>query len=606
MSEQQTPTNRRDRPSFADEADIDLLVAGLRRFERGEIDAEQWRACRAPRGVYTQRQEGLHMLRVKLPQGIASAVQLRALAHVAGAWSRGLVHLTTRQDVQYHFVRPLDLEAALRHLAAAGITSAGACGDTVRNVVACPFAGVSAGEAFDVTPYAEAVSRYLLRHPLASSLPRKFKVAFEGCGEDHAATAIQDLGFRARVRPEGAAAAKGFAVMVAGGTSTLCTSGALLFEFLPASDVLALAEAVVRVFHARGDRKNRRRNRLKFLVRELGLEAFRTLIMAELARVRREGVPALPFHPDLLPQEAEPTGALRGPAGIAAVAGRVAVGPPGPGSPTVAPDLTPPPCALASFQATNVRPQRQVGFAVVTVAPLLGDVTAAQLEVLAELALAYGDGTVRLGNDGHVHLRWVREEELPALFARLAAAGLGRAGAGSAADVVACPGSDVCELAVTSTRDVARLIEDRVRNTFGDLALMEPLAVHVSGCPHGCSQHHVAAIGLQGSVRKLGGRAVPQYFVLAGGAVDEGGARFATLAGKVPARRAPEAVTRLIALWLAERAEGERAAEFFARVPERVRAAIADLQDLATEDAHADDFVEPGAGSEVQNGERAA
>ena len=215
------------------------------------------------------------MLRVKIPQGIATAAQLRALADVAARWSRGYGHVTTRQNVQLHFVQPADLEPALRLLAGAGITTSGAGGNTVRNVAACPYAGVAPDEPFDVTPYAEAVTRHFLRHPLASSLPRKLKLAFEGCQEDHAATAIQDLGFRARIREERGLVRRGFAVTVAGGTSSLCTSGHPLFEFFPAEDVLVLAEALVRLFHARGDRKNKQRNRLKFLVRELGFESSR-------------------------------------------------------------------------------------------------------------------------------------------------------------------------------------------------------------------------------------------------------------------------------------------------------------------------------------------
>lgn len=590
-------TARRERPTFADQAEIDAFVAELRRFERGEIDAEQWRACRVAHGVYSQRQDDFHMLRVKIPQGIASAEQLRALADVAGSYSRGFGHVTTRQDVQFHYVRPEDLGAALRHLARAGLTTSGACGSTVRNVVACPFAGVSPDEAFDVTPYAEAVTRHYLRHPLASSLPRKFKIAFEGCREDHARTAIQDLGFRARVRVEAGGLARGFAVTVAGGTSTACTAGAPLLEFLPAADVLALTESVLRVFHARGDRKHRQRSRLKFLVRELGLDAFRALVGEELARVRREGAPRLPFDPDAQHRDEAPEGVRPSAPEPAAIAACIASELPEESGapPAVDPDLTQGLRALRAFRTSNVRPQRQEGYSLVTVALPQGDVTAAQLVILGEMALAYGEGMVRFGNTGHAHLRWVRDEDVPALFARLAAAGLGRPGAGSAADVVACPGSDVCELAVARTRDVAWLIGERVRASLGSPALAARLPVHVSGCPHGCSQHHLAAIGLQGSVRKLGARAVPHYFVLVGGAILEGGgARFAKLAGKVPANRAPEAVERLVALWLAERNDGERAADFFAGALDRARTAIADLEELRIDDAR-EDLVASGA-----------
>lgn len=598
MSAIPSPAGARARETFADPREIDDFVAQLRRFERGEIDADAWRVYRVARGAYAQRQDGLHMLRVKIPQGVVDADQLRALAEVAEHYSRGFGHVTTRQNVQFHFVRPADLEPSLRRLAEEGITTAAAGGNTVRNVLACPHAGVAPDELFDVTPYSEAVTRYFLRHPLASSLPRKFKIAFEGCATDHVATAIQDLGFRARVRN----GERGFSVTVAGGTATACTSGALLNAFLPAAELLALAEAVIRVFHARGDRKNKTRNRLKFLVRELGFDAFRALVEEELARVRAEGVPELPFDPDHAPEELAPSHARPAAPSLRAIAARVAAKPPrGPGLPPPATsELAPPPSALALFYRMNVRRQRQDGYSAVTVSLPQGDVTSAQLEVLADLSLAYGDGAVRLASAGTITLRWIPDGDVGALFAALSAAGLARIGPGTAGDVVSCPGAEACRLAVTNTRSVARLVEAQVRTAVGELAQSTPLPVHVSGCPNGCSQHHLAAIGLQGSARKLSGRAVPQYFVLVGGGVGDDGATFGRLAGKVPARRAPEAVQRLVALYLAERAEGEAAGAFFARALDRAKAAIAELEELRVEDARPEDFREPGATGDFQ------
>jgi sulfite reductase (NADPH) hemoprotein beta-component len=581
-----TDVQPRDRETFADAGEITAFVETLRRFERGEIDAEAWRAYRVARGAYGQRQDGVHMLRIKLPQGAVTSAQLRALADVAVRFSRGFGHVTTRQNFQLNFVRPADLEPAMRRLAEAGITTSGSGGNTVRNVVACPRAGVSADELFDVTPYAEAFTRHFLRHPLGDALPRKFKVAFEGCAEDHAAASIQDLGFRARLRADGGAASRGFFVSVAGGTSSLCTSGAALVEFLPAADVLALGEAVVRVFHARGDRVHRQRNRLKFLVRELGLEAFRALVLAELEEIRAGGVPPLPFDPEDPPSEAPPRQARPEAPSPAVLAQRVRAAPvTGPGEPPPL-RLVPEPTegAYAAFARTNVERQRQPGHATVTVSLPQGDARAAQLEALADLAEAYGDGAVRFTSAGHVLLRWVPHAGVPALFARLAAAGLGRDGAGSAADVVACPGDEVCRLAVTSTRPAARRVEDEVRATLGAAALGEKVAVRVSGCPNGCSQHHLAAIGLQGSVRKAGSGVVPRYFVAVGGGSGAAGATFAKLAGKVDAPRVAEAVAALTALYLAERGEGEPAGVFFARSLERARQVLSPFAELAPDD----------------------
>jgi sulfite reductase beta subunit-like hemoprotein len=586
----------RTRATFAETSEIDAFVEQLRRFERRELDAEGWRAYRVARGAYSQRQDGVHMLRVKIPQGLADAAQLRALADVAARFSRGFGHVTTRQNLQLHFIRPADLEPALRRLAEAGLTTAGAGGNTVRNVVTCPLAGVSADEVFDPTPYAEAATRHFLRHPLANALPRKLKIAFEGCATDHVATPIHDLGFRAAVREVGGRTERGFRVTAAGGTSSLCTSGLLLVDFLPAADVLALAEAVVRVFHARGDRVNKARNRLKFLVRAIGEGPFRDAVETELLRVRAEGAPRLPFDPERPAEERAPAGARPPPPSSAEIVRRVTAAPGrGPGlPPEVAPLVDAPLTALDAFRRTNVRAQRQAGYEVVTVAAPQGDLTAAQLDVLADLALAHGDGTVRLAPDGQLHLRWVPRAEVPALFAGLAAAGLVRAAA-TADDIVSCPGAEACRLAVTSPRGAVRAAERELRRVLGRDALTGAFAVRASGCPNGCSQHHLAAIGLQGSARRLGDRTLPQYFVLVGGSVGDAGATFARLAAKVPARRLPDALARLVSLFHAERAPGEAPGPFFARALDRAQAVLAPLEELAAADARAEDFVEPGS-----------
>jgi sulfite reductase beta subunit-like hemoprotein len=591
------------RLAFANEAEIDEFVATLERFERGEITPEAWRAFRLVRGLYGQRQPGdVHMLRVKIPQGVLEAAQLEALADVAERYSRGFGHITTRQNVQFHFVSLADVEAALRRLAAAGLTTREACGNSVRNVTACPYAGVAADELFDVTPYAEAVTRHFLRHPLSASLPRKFKIAFEGCPVDHARTAINDIGWRARVRRVDGRLERGFRVTVAGGTSILPTSGHLLYEFLPATDVLEVAEAIVRVFHRLGDYEHKQRNRLKFLVRALGFARFRDAIEAERAALRsgdgardwqRSAVPAAVTdisEPPERPRVAPP--AVREVAALA-----TSVAPRGPGVQPVVRPLERVDVSLAArWRRTNVRPQRQAGYALVTATVPLGDLTAGQFRVLAALARAYSEGAVRVTPEQNLVFRWVRESEVDALYRRLAAAGLGRPGAGTIADVTSCPGAESCRLAVTRSRGVGRALIEYL-DAHPELEAAAPdLDVKISGCPNGCGQHHVAAIGLQGSVRKVGGRAAPQYFILVGGGLDgDAGATFGRLAAKVPVRRVAEALGRLVALYRAEAAPGEAAPAFFRRVPvARVAAALADLAALDPADARAEDFVDLG------------
>src|SRR5438445_4452881 len=240
----------RTRLSFANEAEIDEFAATLDKFEKGELTADQWRGYRLVRGNYGQRQDVVQMIRVKIQQGVLDAPQLQALADVADTWSRGFGHITTRQNVQFHFLQPHDVALAMRRVAEAGLTTREACGSSVRNITGCPYAGVAADEVFDVTPYAETLTRYLLRHPLSSSLPRKFKIAFEGCADDHVALGIHDLGFRAVVAPDGG---RGFRVTAGGGTAIMVTNAGLLHEFLPASEVFRVADAVIRVFARLGD-----------------------------------------------------------------------------------------------------------------------------------------------------------------------------------------------------------------------------------------------------------------------------------------------------------------------------------------------------------------
>ncbi|HET8540339.1 MAG TPA: nitrite/sulfite reductase [Anaeromyxobacter sp.] len=587
------------REPFTHRSDVDEFVEMLGRFERGELGAEAWRQFRLLRGTYGQRQADVHMQRIKLPQGVLSAEGLEAIADVSEAHSRGFAHVTTRQNVQLHFVTARGAEEAMRRLAEAGITTREACGNSVRNVTACPLAGVAPDEVFDPTPYAEAFTRHFLRHPLSSSLPRKFKVAFEGCPVDHAATSIHDLGFVARLGADGR---RSFLVRAAGGTATVPVSGAVLAERLPAGDLLELAEAVVRLFHRRGDRVRRHANRMKFLVRELGFDGFRAEVEAERARVRAEGAPGLPFDPESPPEPRAPAARLAPPSPERIAARVRSQAPRGPGVvPPVAPALRPDGSALAAFARTNVRGQRQAGFVTVHVVLPLGDVTSAQLRVLADLARAYGDGEARLTREQDVVLRWIRREHVPALHARLAAAGLARDGAGTAANVTSCPGAESCKLAVTQSRGLGRLLEAHVPERPHLASAAPGLELKVSGCPNGCGQHHVAAIGFQGSARKVAGRAVPQYFVLVGGGLGAGGARFGRLAAKIPARRVPEALERLVALYRAERGEGEDAPSFFARVdPARARAALADLAELAPEAVRPEDLVDLGESAEFR------
>jgi sulfite reductase (NADPH) hemoprotein beta-component len=506
-------------------------------------------------------------------------------------------------------VKVHDAERAMRRLAEVGLTTREACGNSVRNITGCPYAGVAGDEVFDVTPYAEALTRYFLRHPLSSSLPRKFKIAFEGCPTDHAATAINDIGWRA-VERDGR---RGFRVAVGGGTAILCRSGAVLVDFLPVEDMLSVAEAVLRVFQRLGDFEHKARNRMKFLIKALGWEKWREEFDRALAEVQAEGAIPLPFDPENPPKETPPpwqhpvAPSVEEARGIVE-AGRVR----GPGiTPQPRPALPILDARYEEWRRTNARPQKQGGYATVVVPVPLGDLTAAQMRLAADLAHSYGDGAARVTLEQNLVFRWVRTDEVSRLYQRLAAGGLSDSGAETVGDVTSCPGAESCRLAVTQSRGLGRLLGEHLRSVPELARTAEDLNIKISGCPNGCGQHHVAGIGFQGSVRRLGDKVVPQYFLMVGGGLGDDGARFGRLAAKIPVRRVTEALERLLTLYREEGAESETATDFFGRleVP-RVKVLLADLETITPEDAVPEDYIDLAEDAqykmEVQEGECSA
>jgi len=581
----------RARLDFASEHDIDEFVDVLGKYERGEISPEDWRRFRLVRGTYGQRQDNVQMMRIKIPQGIVTSSQMRALAGVAARYSRGFCHITTRQNIQYHFVLLSVVEEVMRELANEGLTTREACGNSVRNITGCPYAGTSANEIFDVTPYAEALTRYFLRHPLAAALPRKFKIAFEGCAEDHAVASINDLGWRARIVD----GKRGFRVTVAGGTSILPVSGYVLYEFMPVEEMFNVAEAVVRVFHKDGDYVHRSRNRLKFTIKTLGWDVFRQRFEEELAQFTAQtGGARLPFDPETVQSETAPNWCPSEAPTLQAVAAAASTPVNGPGIMPGSVRLQPLPDNYVRWMRGNVSRQRQTGYCHVTVRLPLGDFTAGQMRVLADLSEAYGDGTMRLTVDQNVLYRWVKTESIEPFYQRLAAAGLSAPDAGRLSDVVSCPGAESCRLAVTQSRGLGRTLTEHL-SARPDLVDLVPSGhIKISGCPNGCGQHHIGSIGFQGSVRKLAGRAVPQYFVLVGGGCsDEGTAHFGKVVSKVPVHRLTDALDRLLDLYRSNREGNEELGAFFRRVPPTMATdALKDLAQLLPNETTDEDFVD--------------
>lgn len=566
------PRTAADLLAFADVRDIDEFIDGLRRFESGEWTPDQFRAFRLNRGAYGQRQPDVNMLRVKIPQGILTAAQLEVLAEVAERYSRGFGHVTTRQNVQFHFVKLAAAAEAMQRLAAVGLTTKEACGNTVRNVTACPLAGVCTGEAFDVTPYGQAISRHFLRRAENQQLPRKFKIALSGCSHDCGKGAINDVALLAKV--EGGV--PGFEVRVAGGLSTTPEDAHRLYEFVPADEVIPVIEAVIAVFDKHGNRQNKMRARLKYVLRRLGWEAFRAEIEKELADVQARVHGKVPIDA----AAAEPL--ARSPSlAVVSEVQKAALG--GSGG-----------AAYERWRRTNVVAQKQAGFAAATVRLVRGDVTAAQLRGLARLARVHGDGLARTTIDQNLLVRFVPEGRLEALHAGLAALGLAEPDAHTILDVTACPGAESCNLAVTASRELASALGARLGADPAAQAARD-LDLKISGCPNSCGQHHIAGIGFHGGIRRVGGRIVPEYTLHLGGGIDEQGATFGRAALKVPARRVPDAVVRLLRLYEERRDPGERARDFFRRIPDTdVRAAVAELLRIDEATATPDDFLDLG------------
>ena len=565
------------RLGFARKADVDLFVERLEAFENGQLSADDWRGFRLLNGVYGQRQDGVMMIRAKLPGGFVTPAQLEALADVAETWGGGKGHVTTRQNVQYHFVPMADVEGALRRLADAGITTKEACGHSVRNWTCCPFAGVAKDEPFDPSPYVEALARHLLRGPYSSTLPRKLKPSLGGCcGNDCSQAFINDLGFLARKRttPDGRDEI-GFQMMAGGGLSTLRRSALIVEEFIPAGEILEAADAIVRVFHRIGNRNNRAKARLKWAIDKIGAPAFLAEYRAERDKIRGEGGVVL----ELPPQPEAP--ARRAPLA------QVTTAEPG----------------YEAWAAHNVRPQKQAGFASVVIRLILGDITAAQLRALAPLVVQFGEGELRTTNEQNLVLRYVPVARLPALHRELARIGLALKDANTLADVTSCPGASSCKLAVTASRGLGSQLTELLDRRPDLVTAAKGLDVKVSGCPHGCGQHYIAGIGFQGGMRKLAGRPAPQYLVYVGGGLRADGADFGRLVTKVPARRAAATLERLLDFYIRE---GATSHAFWASVPmETLRGVIGELTELREEDAIEADFIDLGetAAFEVVSGE---
>lgn len=525
------------------EREFDDFDNEAHKYLDGKTEETEFIGFRLKQGVYGQRQADVQMVRVKLPFGGVNPEQMDTFASVVEKYAplnKG--HITTRQNIQIHHV-PLAIMAKLiREISAVGLSSREGCGNTVRNVTADPLAGICAGEVFDPTPYVGAYVRYFVRHPTTQLMPRKVKTAFDGADSDRAITGIHDIAFLSRERD----GVKGFEIRVGGGTSIMPRIAPTLTEFARADDgeYMKIAEAVFRIFD-RQDwlRVNRARARIKVLVDKIGIEEMRKLVDEEL---KGDWVAERDFTPQLfIHDEAE-----HAPAPPAVVSS-----PNGDGS------------QFDRFVLGNVVPQVQEGFSAVTVKVTRGDLTPEQFRGLAQIMREYTGGYCRVTVQQNVTLRWVRNEALYDVWQRLLALGLGDAGADEITDVVSCPGTDSCKLGITSSMGLNAAVKAKV----DEMAIEDPLAkrIHIkmSGCPNGCSQHHISNIGFYGASIKVGEHTIPAYVAHIGGQYEGGAVVMGTrLKVRLPAKRVPEAVERWIRFYLESREGDEVFNAFAARV----------------------------------------
>ena len=573
--------------------EIDSFESQVTLKRQGKLDNKVFAETRLRRGVYGQRYdsgqrhdgkgvqelrfpaEGLTkgpdtlwdapgMQRIKIPFGGLNPDQMDVLADLAEEYADEICHVTTRQDFQLHYVHIDDTPTLMRRLAAVGITTREACGNSVRNVTACPIAGVCHDETFDVTPYAKACMRFLLGHPDCQDFGRKFKVAFSGC-QHHACglVTMHDLGAVAVKKMENGSERRGFALHVGGGLGAVPHQAKLFDAFLPEAELLPVAQAIARVFARLGEKRNRARARIKFLVSQLGIEEFRRLVLEERAK---------------LPHDDRWTAYL---AELPAYGEK----PLKPGAPL---DGAARPAGFDEWHKSNVQRQRQPGYGVVTVTLPLGDLTAWQMRQLAAIARRYVGDTVRTTVEQNIVLRWVSETDLPGLYRELQTIGLSQPGAQTIVDITACPGTDTCKLGIASSRGLAAELRTRLTAKSYELdEAVRNLHIKISGCFNSCGQHHIADIGFYGVSRNVGGYTVPHFQVVLGGKWADNAGAYGLAIGAIPSKNIPDVLTRITDRFVKDRSRGETFQEFTQRVGKRALKEM--FQDLAKVPGHDDD-----------------
>lgn len=561
------------------ENDIVRFEAAIAQYLAGEIEEDVFRVMRLNNGIYGQRQGGTNqMVRIKVPAGSITPEQLELMGELATDFSRGWGHITTRQNIQFHFVELRRVPDLLRKLAAVGLTTREACGDTVRNVMACHLAGACPYEKLDVTPWAEATFRHFVRNPLGQRLPRKFKVNFSGCSTDCGQAMFNDVGVVAVTRPtDDGGEEQGFRVFIAGGLGATPHPALALEDFTSREDLLPTIEAVLRLFEQTGNRDNKLRARLKWVVDQLGIDEVRRRVVKI-----RHTLPASSTWPGGIPAEVAAVGDA--PAGRSAEGETTAVGQ----GVRVSLRSTDP---YERWVETSVIRGAANGTVSAVAYAALGDITAEQFRALAAIQRELA-ADIRLSNRQNVVFRGLSDDQLGVLYTRLDEIGMARPGAELARDVVACPGADTCNIAVTQSRGLAKAIGERLEEE--GLAEVGGVRINISGCTNSCGQHHASDIGFFGAERRANGRPVPGYQMLLGGFVGDEQIHFGQKALRLPARNAPEATARVIRRFAEERDAAETFDAWLARSggAKTVAEGLKDLDHFPTPDEAPDFYVD--------------
>ena len=505
------------------------FASTVRLFRQGRYDADSFRRFRLQHGAYGTRMTGDYaMVRIKVPAGEILPRQLEKIAHLSEAYSIGSAHLSTRENVQLHWVVLEDVSEIMRGLAEVGLTSREACGNTVRNVMCSPLSGVCGDEKFDATPHALATARFFLRNPLNQNLPRKFKFNFTCC-EKHGMVRMVDVGLVPSMRELDGMTQRGFKIFLGGGLGNRSFVGHQLEDFTPEQDLLYTSMAVLRIFDRLGDRKNMARNRMRYLVNEMGWEKFQNLVLKERAIVRATQSVVVRLDVDDTPNE------IKTPIRVSEESGDV-------------------PDGFSRWKKTNTFAQKQDGYSCAFVTLEAGDITAGQLRALASACREFSsEGMARNGFSQDVVLRYVRDEDLPGLYSRLLDTGLAKSGALTMATPIGCSGTTSCNLALTNSHRLAKEIQRKflALKLDEDESLMDS-TIKISGCPNSCGQHGIATIGFNGGGSKFGKNMYPVYQMSLGGRFD-GQTMLGVNCMRIPAKRVIPAILKIIELFNSNR-----------------------------------------------------